>query len=97
MGERTMRNVLRWRAILTSRAWKQVARDDTGALRRGAGHVLADLRSFCFADQGQTVFRKDPVEMARRVGRREVFERVCGFLNLDENEVQQLMEVDDGL
>jgi len=89
-------NRLRLRALLTARAWKQLLHED-GELKRSAGHVLADLRDFCSAGPGETVFRKDALEMARRAGRREVFERIRDFLNLDERTVQQMMEIDDGL
>ncbi len=89
-------NPLRWRAILLGRAWKGLLRGGNGDLQRSAEHVLHDLRSFCHAEPWQTTFRKDPIEMARRVGRREVFERIRDFLNLDESEVQKLMEVDNG-
>ncbi len=62
----------------------------------GAGQmVLADLRDFCHASDA-TIFDTDPLVMARREGRREVFVRIKNFLNLDEDAVQQLMELDDG-
>ncbi|QVM82941.1 hypothetical protein [Novosphingobium decolorationis] len=57
--------------------------------------VLADLRDFCHANE-PTIFDTDPLIMARREGRREVFVRIQNFLNLDEHKVQQLMELDDG-
>lgn len=66
-----------------------------GVLTRDAQSVLADLRDFCFAQA--TIFATDPLLMARRAGRREVWLRLMDFLNLDEKQVQMLMEVDDGL
>lgn len=66
-----------------------------GTLSRDGEAVLADLRDFCFAQQSS--FSTDAVVMARREGRREVWLRLMKFLNLDENQVQLLMEVDDGL
>jgi hypothetical protein len=69
---------------------------ENGDFRRVGEHVLADLRSFCFADR-PTIFDLEPIVMARREGRREVFMRVQNFLNLDEAAVQKLMELDDGI
>lgn len=89
-------NRLRWRSILLGRSYKDLFLADGGAVKRSAGHVLADLRSFCRADE-PTIFDKDPHEMARREGRREVFVRMINFLNLDEAMVQKIMELDDGI
>lgn len=89
-------NIFRWRMVQLSRAWKGLAHGENGALHRSAGHVLADLRGFCWADK-PTIFDNDPLVMARREGRREVFVRIANFLNLDEAKVQQLMELDDGI
>lgn len=67
-----------------------------GTTRRiAADHVLADLRDFCFART--TAFDQDPIIMARREGRRDVWLRVSNYLNLDEAQVQTLMEIDDGV
>ena len=68
---------------------------DNGLLKRDAQAVLADLREFCFAQSSG--FSPDPLVMARRAGRREVWLRLIDFLNLDEKQVQMMMEVDDGL
>jgi hypothetical protein len=57
-------------------------------------YALADLRDFC---TGQAMFSTEPLVMARRIGRREVFERIVNYLNLDEHVVQTLMRLDDGL
>lgn len=67
----------------------------TGKVHRAGEIVLADLRDF--ASVGQPIFSSDPLIMARRLGRREVVERLIHFLNLDEGTVQQLMRLDDGL
>lgn len=103
-------NILRARAILSSRHFKDLFaravvpkrwlyrwlfRGENGELRRVGEHVLADLRDFCLADRA-TIFDPDVAVMARREGRREVFVRISNFLNLDEQQVQQLMEIDDG-
>ena len=63
-------------------------------LRVAAQHVLADLRDFTFADR--SAFDPDPLVMARREGRRDVWLRISHYLLLDEGQVQTLMEVDDG-
>ena len=86
-------NLFRLRAVRTSRRWKMLFLKD-GQLSQAASHVLADLRNFAFVEKG--LFDKDPLVMARREGRREVFLRIKDFLSLDEAQVQLLMEIDDG-
>ena len=76
--------------------WRAMFLGDDGRVHRGGEMLLADLREFAFGG-GRTVFSNDPLTMARREGRREVFNRIVNYLNLDEAVVQQLMEVDDGL
>ena len=73
--------------------------NDDGTARIAAAHVLADLRNYCFAtaDGRRPVFSSDPIVMARRLGRREAFDRIIHYLNLDEEAVQKLMENDDGI
>lgn len=88
-------NRFRWRSVLLARDAKDLFLAD-GQLRRSGEHLLADLRKFCFADRA-TIFSTEPLEMARREGRREVFVRLINLLNLDETQVQKLMELDDGL
>ena len=91
----TLENVLRLRSVIVSRRYKQLFLGDHGALKRSAEQVLVDLRGFCHVDK-PTIFSSDAVLMARREGRREVFVRITRMLNLDEAQVQQLMENDDG-
>lgn len=64
-------------------------------LKRNAEALLADLREFCFAQKSS--FHTDALVMARREGRRDVWLRITEFLNLDEKDVHQFMEIDDGL
>lgn len=52
--------------------------------------VLTDLRTFCFATK--TGFSKDPLEMARNEGRREVFYRIMDFLKIDYDETYNMEE-----
>lgn len=90
-----MKNALRLRSLLLSRDYKRVFLVDKGPVANAAEHVLADLRSFCHVER-PTIFDKDPLVMARREGRRETFVRIQRMLNLDEQQVQKLMEIDDG-
>ena len=103
-------NKQRFRAVLLSRSYKflfgalvpmrrlypALFRGENGDLHNVSEHVLADLRDFCGASR-PTIFDPDPLIMARREGRREVFVRIVNMLNLDEAKVQQLMELDHGL
>jgi hypothetical protein len=75
-----------WRTVLLS--------DDRTKLRMASEHVLADLRDFTFA--ASSAFDPDPIIMARRQGRRDVWLRITNYLNLDEETVRKLMEIDDG-
>jgi hypothetical protein len=68
-----------------------------GKPHRAGEIVLAELRDHARAQLGMSAFDPDPLVMARRIGRREQFDRLMYFLHLDENEVQALMQVDDGL
>lgn len=110
MSDAGVRNYLRARAVAVSRAfkdlfWAAVPRgrlwrwlflaDDDRTMRRAGEAALADLREFCFAQR--STFDPDPHVMARREGRRDVWLRITRYLNLDEAQVQQLMEIDDGI
>lgn len=86
-------NRIRMLFVLKSRDYKGLFFGENGDLRREGERVLADLRRFCRADHA-TIFSTEPLEMARREGRREVFVRLTKMLNLDENAVQQLMEAE---
>lgn len=79
---------------LTGWAYRRLFMPD-GQLGVSRQHVLADLRDFTFATR--STFDPDPLVMARREGRREVWLRLTNYLNLDEAVVQQLMEIDDGI
>lgn len=81
------------RRVMTREAYRTVFLSN-GALKAWAQHVLADLRGFTFADT--SAFDPDPLVMARRQGRRDVWLRISNYLLLDEEQVHKLMEVDDG-
>ncbi|CAD7335169.1 hypothetical protein FIM10_01850 [Sphingomonadales bacterium 56] len=95
MSVNAIQNLLRKRAVVQSRQVKSVFLGEGGKLTRSGEAVLADLRDFCFAQE--STFHPDARVQAQREGRREVWLRLTKFLNLDENRVQLLMEVDDGL
>lgn len=84
----------RWREHLAAPFWRWAFVSAEGQLHRSGEIMLADLREFCTATP---VFSTEPLVMARRAGRREVFERIVNYLNLDEAQVQKIMELDDGL
>jgi hypothetical protein len=87
-------NALRKMAILRARSYRRVFTRE-GAIDRDCEIVLADLRDFCCGNA--TTFSADPYVSARRQGRREAWLRIMQHLNLDEERVQKLVELDDGL
>lgn len=76
------------------RSFVQVFLGADAAPTRAGSAALADLRDFCGADASG--FATDPLIMARNAGRREVWQRIINYLNLDEGQVQTLTEIDDG-
>jgi hypothetical protein len=88
------RNMARQILLLRAQSYRRVFMAK-GAIDRDAEIVLADLRDFCFGNS--TTFHADPHVAARRQGRREAWLRVTQHLNLDEERVQKLVEIDDGL
>jgi hypothetical protein len=92
--QKAVANQLRKLAIVRARHYKQVFTPG-GKLGLSAEIVLADLRDFLFANR--TTFHVDPHEAGRRQGRREAWLRISQHLNLDEERVQKLVELDDGL
>jgi hypothetical protein len=85
-----------WTLPLPTRAiWRWLFLTEGGAtVRRSGERALADLAEFCFAKK--STFDSDPLVMARRNGRRDVWLRITNYLNLDEDAVQKIMEIDDG-
>lgn len=107
------RNERRWQAILHARRVKELFAHafipkrwlyrwlfvgENGELRRVGEHVLADLRSYARLDPNQYEnFDTDHAAMAYRAGKQAVVRRLTYYLNLDEAQVGQLMELDDGI
>lgn len=83
----------RWAGAITAPLWRALFLAEEGHLHRAGEIVLADLREFAV----KPVFDPDPLVMARRAGRREVFDRIVNYLNLDEGAVQKIMQLDDGI
>lgn len=75
--------------------WRLLFLKPDGELTRAGEILLADLRDW--AGMGRaTIFDPDPAVMAYREGKRATVMRIINYLNLDENQVLQLTEVDDG-
>ncbi|WP_374414282.1 hypothetical protein [Novosphingobium colocasiae] len=89
------KDLFRSTLVPRSRVYRWLFGHPEGGLSPVGEMVLWDLRRFCHAGDA-TVFNTDPLEMARREGRREVFVRIQNMLSLDEFQVRQLMEIDDG-
>lgn len=93
-AKRLALNALRRMAIFRARSYRAVFLPG-GAMTRDGEIVLADLRDHGFLNK--STFHADPYEAAKRQGRRELALRIVQHLNLDEAQVQQLVEIDDGL
>lgn len=93
-ARRLAMNMLRRLAVSRGRSYRAVFAPE-GVIDRDHEIVLADLRDFGFANS--TTFHADPQIAARRQGRREMWLRISQHLNLDEERVQKLVELDDGL
>ena len=86
---------LRGREVMRRWLYRTVFTADGETLRIASQHVLSDLRDFTYATK--SAFDTDPLVMARRQGRRDVWLRLSNYLNLDEEQVHKLMEIDDGI
>lgn len=76
------------------RAYKTLFKQGDGELNPSAEIVMADLKKFCRADRS-TFVAGDPYSSALLEGRREVFLRICSYLNLIEQDFYSLTEVKD--
>ncbi|NYT42316.1 hypothetical protein HZY97_16205 [Sphingomonas sp. R-74633] len=88
------RNLLRKRAVVLGLHYRRLFTPDAG-VDRDAEIVLADLREFC--RYSRTSFTPDPYLTARNEGRRDVFLRIVGLIELDPAQVRQFMELEDDL
>lgn len=86
----------RFAPLLTRWVWRWLFLSADGQLHRGGRIVLRDLGRFARVHQLSN-FSSDPLVMARREGRREVFARIQYLLNLNETEIRKMMENDDGI
>lgn len=85
----------RFAGLLRRWIWRWLFLSAEGKVHLGGHIVLHDLAKFCRMHQ-PTNFSTEPLIMARREGRREVYVRIINYLNLDEATVQKMMELDDG-
>lgn len=73
---------------------------DGVTLRRPSETVLRHLRAFCFADRsifgGRSGTSDSAFLLGVREGRRQVWLEMMKYLNLNENEVDKILENDDG-
>lgn len=76
--------------LMRRRNYRAAFLNGHGEIRAEMVPVLADLRRFCKGTI--STFDPDPRVHAMLEGRREVFWRIIGFLNVDEAEVLKLVE-----
>jgi hypothetical protein len=82
-------------------AYRRTFFDASGNIGRDAEIVLADLRKFCRANSTTVIVSPisksiDPLAMAMAEGRREVWLRLMAHLHIDEKQVFNLEEPNDG-
>lgn len=68
--------------------FKKVSGETTKDLHEAAKDVIVDLANYCY--KGSTPFSSDPIEMARRVGRGEVFDKIIRLLEVDHKDLYGL-------
>ena len=76
-------------------AYRALLKGQDGQINEAAKIALADLRVFCHGTR--SVFSSDSLEMARRAGKQEVFQRIMNFLEMEYAETYQLEEDFDDL
>lgn len=82
-------------------AYRRTFMDASGNISRDAEIVLADLRKFCRATSSTVTVSPvtksiDPIAMGMAEGRREVWMRLMAHLHIDEKQVFNLEEPNDG-
>lgn len=75
------------------RAYVELFNPESPQVRR----VLTHMRSFCYANydmhsERQTVFSNDPLELARRAGRQEVFNEIMKYIHMSDEDIANLRE-----
>ena len=89
------------RILNRKHAYRSVFMDASGGVSPNAEIVLADLRRFCRATSSTVMVSPvskqiDPIAMAMAEGRREVFMRIVGYLHIDEKQIFNLEEPNNG-
>jgi hypothetical protein len=89
------------RILNRKHAYRAVFMDASGDISRNGEIVLADLRKFCRANSTTVMVSPisksiDPIAMAMAEGRREVWLRLMAHLHIDEKQVFNLEEPDNG-
>ena len=89
------------RVLTRKRAYRNVFMDTEGRITASGEVVLADLRKFCRANSTTVMVSPisksiDPIAMAMAEGRREVWLRLMAHLHIDEKQVFNLQEPDNG-
>lgn len=89
------------RILNRKHAYRRVFMDADGNINSNAEIVLADLRRFCRATSTTVLVSPvsksiDPIAMAMAEGRREVWMRIMGYLHIDEKQIFNLEEPNDG-
>ena len=82
-------------------AYRRTFMDASGNISRDGEIVLADLRKFCRANSSTVMVSPisksiDPIAMGMAEGRREVWLRLMAHLHIDEKQVFNLQEPDEG-
>lgn len=85
------------RLFTRTTAYQRTFLGDDGKPDTDAAIVLADLKRFCYVERTTAKISPmtqtmDPLAMAFAEGRREVYMRIVGFLNLDEAAIRNLTE-----
>lgn len=89
------------RIINRKTSYRRIFQDASGNISPDAEIVLADLRRFCRATSTTVTVSPisktiDPIAMAMAEGRREVWLRIMAHLHIDEKQVFNLEEPNNG-
>ena len=92
-----MAEVLTFRNRLQRRraAYREFVLDQRGEATKATAIVMADLIRFCRARTSTVTVshgRIDPIAMGVAEGRREVFNRIQSYINLDDRVLSQIVD-----